>query len=126
VRRRIRALREYGNSTVKMKWVLPAYLLIFVIACGMFVANITYSRERADQSELIATQATYEQCVRRVESRTEIRGMFEATFEAVEELAGSRADATFDRVRIRLDERYPAITLADAGCVDPTPPTTEN
>lgn len=124
----MRAVGNLGERQVKLKWVLPAYLLIFVIAYGLFVANTTYSRDKADEAQFATARLTYEAtvqeyetCTRRVESRTEIRGMFAATFDAIEENSnGAGANAFLDKVRARLDTNYPPADPAE--CVPPGPP----
>lgn len=91
------------------------------VVLAVFALFIPYSFWRDAVQEAAGVRAdreidAYNQCVRRAESRTEIRGMFLATFDVIE-VSSPESTATLDTVRVRLDERYPALDPNDC----PTP-----
>lgn len=105
----IRKLRAWGNepTLTRRKWTVGVNLALAVLYFGGGFGLYRYVSER----DVAAQREAYEACLRRVDSRAEIRGMFLTTFEVIEQTVGE--DGTFDPVRIRLDERYPALNADD-------------
>ena len=95
-------VRAWGNepSQTKKKWVVGVNLALTVLYIGGGVSVFRY----IDNREVDA-------CQRRVESREEIRGMFQTTFDVIEESSGP--STTLDAARLRLDERYPPLSPED-------------
>jgi hypothetical protein len=127
--RAVRKLHALGETPIRAKWVIPAYIAIFAIAWGLYVANTTYARDKLAETELALSSARYtnamadwDTCVRRVESRTEIRGMFAATLDVIDDLNADEPSPAIQAVRLRLDERYPAISLGSCGPMPGAPP----
>lgn len=107
-----RNVHEFGERTVKVKWVVPAYVVLALVAFGLFYS---YSRYSADQREDAAAELALVEllrCEQRVSSREESRGMFAATFALIEEQ--SEGQSLFaPAARELLDREYPPLTMSD-------------
>ena len=111
IRRTFDTISAYGNRTVKVKWVVPAYLLIALIAFGLREQALNYAEDKVAAAAADVAATELQSCLRRVESRDEIRGMFLTTFDVIEQTMG-RSSPALAAARVRLDERYPQLDPA--------------
>lgn len=133
VRRVIDSVHEFGERTVKVKWVVPAYILIALIAFGLFRASVNYSTDQREESERLAAEAQYagelaswenarderSRCEQRVESRDQLRDVFLATYDLISEL---NPDSEFAVLAAALlDDQYPSLDAADCPLLPPRP-----
>lgn len=109
----IRKVRRWGNepTQTKKKWTVGVNLALAALYFGGGLGLYRYveNREADDRQE------EQVDCLQRVDSRTEIRGMFLTTFDVIEETTGNVG--AFDPVRVRLDERYPELSAEDCDLV---------
>lgn len=105
----IRKIRSWGNepTQTKKKWTVGVNLALAALYFGGALGLYRYveNREADDRHEQQVN------CLQRVDSRLEIRGMFLTTFDVIEETVGN--SGAFDPVRARLDERYPELVADD-------------
>lgn len=100
-------IREWGNRTVKVKWVVPAYgILALVILLG---GSAIASQNSADLEQNARGDAVtaYTDCVRRVETRDDLRGVLFAILNLADE------DEGVMRVTAVINEKYPALSMDD-------------
>lgn len=105
----IRKIRKWRNepTPTKRKWIVDVSVALAVLYAGAAIGLYRYQESQDDAAARVA----FEACLRRVDSRTEIRGMFLTTFEVIEESVGD--PHAFDSVRLRLDVRYPPLDAAE-------------
>jgi hypothetical protein len=127
------AVQDFGDRTVKVKWVAPAYVLIGLIAFFYGHSVIGYARDQRDAAAkdnaaavYAAESASYEnardeqiRCEQRVDSRDQLRGVFLSIFDLIEERS-PRSDFVVDATA-RLDIDYPPLSVDDCPVI-PTPP----
>ena len=137
MRAAIDTVREFGERTVRVKWVLPAYLLIGIIAFGLAYSATSYANDQREESERLAAEAQYAadtasfenardelaRCLQRVEARDQLRGVFLSIFELIDERSPEGSTFTAEAAGL-LDRDYPPLSEADCppDPVAPTPP----
>lgn len=52
-------VRDFGDRTVKVKWVIPAYLMIGLIAFALSVTSIRYSHDQREEARRDAAVALH-------------------------------------------------------------------
>lgn len=100
-------VREWGNRTVKVKWVVPAYVILaLVILLG---GNAIASQNSDDLQQNARGDAitAYTDCARRVETRDDLRGVLFSILALADETDGIR------RVTAVINEKYPALSIAE-------------
>lgn len=104
----IRRVRRHLNepTQTKRKWTYGVTTTLVALSLGASGGAYRYVQNRDADFEA----QTERQCLSRVDSRTEIRGMFLTVFDVIEESAGP--STTLTAARSRLDERYPELSPA--------------
>ena len=111
VKRVVRNVREFGERTVKVKWVVPAYVVLGLVSFGLFVGYQRYSDDQREDAAADLALVELLRCEQRVAGREEVRGMFSATFDLIEEL--NPASEFAPAATLLLDTQYPELELAD-------------
>lgn len=124
--------REYRTTAWE---ALVTKALLLVIVLGSVWGLAVYAQDQADRAtrdraraEYLAAQSVYEnvrddvtRCEQRVESRVELRRMFLAVFDLLDDLRPTSGDFTLSG-RQALDRLSPALSIADCPPA-PIPPT---
>lgn len=119
-----RTIRDFGNRTVAVKWILPAYVILAGSITGAIWRFDYESRARQAealaeirQSEFVNRLTDYRSCTARVSARDDLRGQFLRVY-ALIEASNERNEGIVELARVELDLNYPAYPAGYCG-VDP-------
>jgi hypothetical protein len=109
----LRRLRAWGNktNTAKNKWIVPPYVLVaLAFLLGLWTIDQQNSADLEQNSRSDAL-TSYTDCVRRVETRDDLRGVLFAILNVA-----AKPDGIM-RVTSVINEKYPALSLDECGDV---------